>query len=347
MSVFSAPAYDEHQRVAFDFDQESGLRAIVAIHDTSRGPAVGGCRMWPYESDVVALEDALRLSRGMTYKSALANLPFGGGKAVIIGDPKHDKTKALLHAMGRFVDSLGGRYVIAEDVGTTVADMDVIAEATSHVAGTTEGSGDPSPYTAYGIFQGIRAAVGHKLRRNTDLDGVTVAVQGLGQVGYALARHLHEDGARLHVSDISVETVERAVDEFGATPVEVDKIFATHAEVFAPCALGAVINDDSIPRLRAKIVAGAANNQLAEDRHGAELARRGILYAPDYVINAGGIITVAYGKNHDEETIACHVAGIHDTLSEIFSRAHAEQLPTNVVADHMAKERLVNTETGM
>ncbi len=341
MSVFSAAAYDNHEQVVFKFDQETGLRAIVAIHDTSRGPAAGGCRMWPYASDAAALQDVLRLSRGMTYKSALANLPFGGGKAVIIGDPKRDKSEALLHAMGCFVDSLGGRYIIAEDVGTTVADMDVIAEATSHVAGTTEGSGDPSPYTAYGILQGIRAAVSHKLRRKTGLHGATVAVQGLGKVGYALARYLHEDGARLHVSDVSGDKVERAVDEFGATPVEADRISATDADVFAPCALGAVINDSSIPRLRAKIVAGAANNQLAEDWHGAELARRDILYAPDYVINAGGIIKVAYGKNHDDEKITRHVGGIHDTLSEIFSRADAERLPTNIVADRMANERLV------
>ena len=217
MSVFESPAFDNHESVIFGKDSETGLRAIIAIHNTRRGPGVGGCRMWPYESEAAALEDALRLSRGMTYKSALANLPFGGGKSVIIGDPKRDKNAAFLKAMGRLVDSLGGRYIVAEDVGTTIEDMDVINTVTPHVACTSEGSGNPSPYTAFGVFQGIRAAVSHRLRRTPDLEGVTVSIQGLGQVGFALAQYLHAHGVKLNVADISHTAVERAADEFGAS----------------------------------------------------------------------------------------------------------------------------------
>ncbi|MFQ5971789.1 MAG: Glu/Leu/Phe/Val dehydrogenase dimerization domain-containing protein [Alphaproteobacteria bacterium] len=339
MSVFSAPSFDSHEHVVFGHDPETGLKAIIAVHNTNLGPGVGGCRMWPYDSDAAALEDVLRLSRGMTYKSALANLPFGGGKSVIIGDSRRDKTPELLRAMGRLVGSLGGRYVLAEDVGTTVEDMDVIAEETEFVACTSDGSGNPSPYTALGVYRGICAAVSHRMRRNAGLEGMTVALQGLGQVGHALARYLHEDGARLKVADISTEAVERAADEMGATPVAPDEIYGAEADVFAPCALGAIINDNTIGRLKAGIVAGSANNQLAENRHGAELARRGILYAPDYVINAGGIIEVALDKHKDPELITQHVTGIQETLTDIFRRADKEHLPTNVVADRLAEKR--------
>ena len=342
MTVFSAPAFDSHQQVVFGHDRATGLKAIIAIHNTNRGPAVGGCRMWPYDSEGAALEDALRLSRGMTYKSALANLPFGGGKSVIIGDPKTAKTPALLRAMGRIVDGLGGAYIIAEDVGTTVEDMDLVHEATAHVACTSEGSGNPSPYTALGVYHGIRAAVQHKFGRNTGLEGVAVAIQGVGQVGYELARYLNDEGAKLVVTDISAEAITRVADEFDAAVVDSDAIYGADADVFAPCALGAIINDETIPRLKAKIVAGAANNQLAEDRHGGELTRRGILYAPDYVINAGGIIEVAYNDSRDHDKIAAHVESIHDTLLEIFARADAEHAPTNMVADRVAEERFLN-----
>jgi len=343
VTVFSAPDYDGHEHIAFGHDPETGLRAIIAIHNSNLGPGVGGCRMWPYADDTAALRDALRLSRGMTYKSALAGLPFGGGKSVIIGDAKTGKTPALMRAMGRFVDSLGGRYVAAEDIGMTVADMDEMATVTDHVTGTSATSGNPSPYTAYGVLRGIEAAIEHKLPHNDGLAGVQVAIQGLGAVGFDLARRLHEKGARLHVADINADAVQRAVDIFGATPVDARDIHATQAEVFAPCALGAVINDATIDELGAQIVAGSANNQLAEDRHGAALASRGILYAPDYVINAGGIIEIAHGKSfggdHDDTKIFAHLDRIHDTLAEIFERAGNENAATNIIADRMAEER--------
>ncbi len=345
MSVFSNPSYDGHERVLFGCDAETGLKAIIAIHNTALGPAVGGCRMWPYENDAAALDDALRLARGMTYKSALAGLPFGGGKAVIIGDSRTQKTPDLMRAMGRLVDDLGGRYIVAEDVGTTVADMDIIATMTEHVTGTSNAGGNPSPYTAYGVFQGIRAAVEYKLRRNADLDGIDVAIQGLGQVGYDLARRLHGAGARLHVADINTEALERAADEFGATIVDTHDIHAIDVDVFAPCALGGAINDQTIRDINATIVAGSANNQLSERYHGAELADRGILYAPDYVINAGGVIELAYspdfGREHDEDAIRAHIDGLYDTLMEIFERAEKLSAATNEIANKMAEERFM------
>ncbi|MGE0253704.1 MAG: Glu/Leu/Phe/Val dehydrogenase dimerization domain-containing protein [Alphaproteobacteria bacterium] len=344
MTVFAARDFDAHEQVVFVHDAATGLRAIVAIHNTVLGPGVGGVRFWPYADDDDALADALRLSRGMTYKSALAGLPFGGGKSVILGDPRRDKSPALMAAFGRAVDRLGGRYVAAEDVGTTVADMDAIATATRHVTGTSAASGDPSPWTAFGVFEAIRAAVRFSRGRGEgDVAGLTVAVQGLGAVGFALCRRLHEAGARLVVADVRAEAVGRAVAAFGATPAEATQIHAVDADVFAPCALGAGLNDESIPVLGARIVAGSANNQLAEARHGAMLARRGILYAPDYVANAGGIVEVAYGSGfmgaHGEDDIRRHVAGIHDTLLEIFARARADNLPTAAVADRMAEAR--------
>lgn len=343
MTVFSAADYDGHEHVSFGHDRETGLRAIIAIHNTNLGPGVGGCRMWPYENDTAALRDALRLSRGMTYKSALAGLPFGGGKSVIIGDARTEKTPAVMRAMGRFVESLGGRYIAAEDIGMTVADMDEMATVTDHVTGTSATSGNPSPYTAYGVMRGIEAAVAHKLQRNDGLEDTHVAIQGLGAVGFDLARRLHKKGARLHVADIKTEAVEKAADELGAIPVDTHEIHAADVDVFAPCALGAVINDKTVDELSASIVAGSANNQLAEDRHGAELTARGILYAPDYVINAGGIIEIAHGTKfggtHDDKKIYAHLDGIHDTLSEIFERADTEGAATNFVADTMAEER--------
>lgn len=344
MPVFSHPEFLGHEGVGhegvhFVHDPATGLKAIIAIHNTVRGPAVGGCRMWPYADEDAALTDALRLARGMTYKSALADLPFGGGKSVIIGDSRREKTPELLRAMGRAVDRLGGAYVIAEDVGTTVYDMDTVATATKHVACTSEGSGNPSPYTALGVLRGIQAAVQYKLNRNAgDLDGVGVAVQGLGQVGYALCRSLKELGARLFVSDIAPDRVARAAEEFGATPVSPDAIFDTDADVFAPCALGGILDDRTIARLKVRIVAGAANNQLAADRHGAQLAKRGILYAPDYAINAGGVIEIALSKKGDA-AIRERVEGIRATLLEIFARADAERAPTHKIADRMAEDR--------
>ncbi|MFQ6016568.1 MAG: Glu/Leu/Phe/Val dehydrogenase dimerization domain-containing protein [Kiloniellaceae bacterium] len=341
--MFDHPEFADHEQVVYGRDAGSGLKAIIAIHDTRRGPAVGGCRMWPYATEDEALTDALRLARGMTYKSALADLPYGGGKSVIIGDPHTMKSDDLFRAMGRFVESLGGRYIVAEDVGISVDDVEVMGRETRHVAGTRAGgAGDPSPSTAYGVFMGIRAAVAHKLAKSS-LEGIRVAVQGLGHVGYRLCRYLTGDGAKLTVTDIDRAEVERAAQDFDARVVQPDRIYGVEAEVFAPCALGAILNDETIPRLKAKIVAGSANNQLAEPRHGAELTRRGVLYAPDYVINAGGIIHISHeGPSYDKAEAVDHVARIHDTLREIFSRADASGIPTSEAADRLAEERLKN-----
>ncbi|MFQ5957839.1 MAG: Glu/Leu/Phe/Val dehydrogenase dimerization domain-containing protein [Alphaproteobacteria bacterium] len=341
MAVFNAPEFDDHEQIVFCRDPEAGLKAIIAIHDTALGPALGGCRMWPYGSEEEALTDVLRLSRSMTYKHALAATGQGGGKAVIIGDPKRDKTPALLHAFGRFVDTLGGRYVVAEDVGTSVDDMTYVRRVTRHVAGLAQGgSGDPSPVTAYGVFCGIKAAVRHKFGRD-DLAGVRVAVQGLGHVGSALCGYLHEAGARLYVADIDADAVKGAVDAYAAAAVRSEEIADLAVDVFAPCALGGVLNSESIPRIQAPIVAGAANNQLACAGDGLALAERGILYAPDYAINAGGVINITFESGrYDRDAAMRRTAEIYDTLLEIFRRADAEGLPTNVVADRMALERI-------
>lgn len=342
MLVFEGRDFDGHEEVVFAADPDSGLRAVIAVHDTSRGPALGGCRMWPYAGEAEAVRDVLRLSRGMTYKNALAGLPLGGGKTVVMGDPRTAKTPALLRALGRAVDRLGGRYIIAEDVGTSVEDMAVVRGATRHVAGLSEGgSGDPSPATAFGVFVGIRAAVEHRLHRD-DLAGVHVAVQGLGHVGWNLCRHLKEAGARLTITDIRREVVERAAFAFDAAAVEPAEITAVEADVFAPCALGAVIDDRTLPGLKAAVVAGSANNQLAENRHGEALASRGILYAPDYVINAGGVINISHefdAGGYDRDRAFRHIAGIGDTLRTIFARAEQERIPTNRMADLVAEER--------
>jgi leucine dehydrogenase len=343
MDVFSSPAFDDHEQVIFFYDRASGLKAIVALHDTTLGPAVGGCRMWPYADENEALIDVLRLSRGMTFKAAMADLPYGGGKTVIIGDSRADKSEALFRALGRAIDSLGGRYYTGEDVGTSPADMDWAGEETAYVLGCDKGgSGDPSPVTARGVWLGIRAAVRHKLGR-PDLAGIRVAIQGLGHVGYNLARLLAQDGVRLLVADLDGARVERAADEFAAKPLEVDAIAAAECEVLAPCALGGVINDATLPRLACRIVAGAANNQLLEDRHGAALHARGILYAPDYVINAGGLINIAQELQpggYDRERALAQVETIGTTLAEVFERAARQGLPTHEVADRIARERI-------
>ncbi len=338
--VFDAPDFDDHEQVVFGRDADAGLKAIIAVHDTTLGPALGGCRMWPYASEGEALADALRLSRAMTFKHALAGTGQGGGKAVVIGDPKVGKSPALLRALGRFIDTLGGRYVTAEDVGTSVADMDELRRTTRHVAGFAKGgSGDPSPATAYGVFCGIKAAVRHKLGRD-DLGGLRVAVQGLGHVGYALCGHLHEAGARLFVADIDDDASQRAVDAYSAVAAAPDEIHALDVDVFAPCALGGALNDFTIPHIKAPIVAGGANNQLARESHGQELAARGILYAPDYVINAGGVINISLANDYDRDRAMRKAEKISDTLTQIFDRADADGLPTNAVADRLARERI-------
>ena len=339
MSLFTHPDFDDHQRVVFCRDNKVGLRAVIAIHNTSLGPALGGCRIWNYEDEDDALTDVLRLSRGMTYKAAMAGLALGGGKSVILADPKTDKTDGLLLSFARFIDQLNGRYITAEDVGTTVADMDLIRTVTLHVSGVSDGAGNPSPSTAHGVFIGLEAAVRHKLGKD-NVKGLTVAVQGLGNVGYGLCGYLHDAGARLIVTDINNGAIERAVDQFNATAVAPDAIYGAEADVFAPCALGAAINDETIPKLRAKVVAGAANNQLAEERHGEVLRELGILYAPDYVINAGGLIDVARFKvDMDIHEARAKLRRIDDTLSEIFMRADKENKATSEIADTIAEER--------
>lgn len=344
MTVFSHPEFDAHEQVCFQHDAKSGLRAIIAVHNTRLGQALGGCRMWPYVSEDAAVTDVLRLSRGMTYKAAMAGLPRGGGKSVIIGDPRHDKSAALIDAMGRFVEAQGGRYVIAEDSGTNVDDMRRMAAITRHVGGLADASaadgrtGDPSPATARGVFIGLQAAVRFALQRD-GLAGLRVAIQGVGNVGYRLARQLAAAGAQLWVTDMHRPAVDRCVAELGATAVAMDAIHALDVDVFAPCALGAALNDRTIPEIRAHIVAGAANNQLAAPRHDHALRARGILYAPDYVINAGGIIDIHYeGPAYDAAAVRAHLERIGSTLADIFERARTEARPTGEVADLMARE---------
>jgi leucine dehydrogenase len=323
MSVFQHDDFDDHEQVVFFKDDDTGLRAIIAVHNTNRGPALGGVRMWPYSSDQEALRDVLRLSRGMTYKSALAGLPFGGGKSVIIGDPRKDKSDSLMRAMGRCVEKLAGRYIAAEDSGTSVDDIRQMATQTEYVAGvankSTRGgdvrSGDPSPVTARGVYVGLEAAVRHKLGRG-DLDGTKVAVQGVGNVGRCLVDYLIDAGARCWITDIHAQRVARVADETGASPVGAEDVFDLDVDVFAPCALGAVLNSESIPRLRARIVAGAANNQLEQRMHGEMLMREGILYAPDYVINAGGVIDVAFERTgYDLDAVVSKVDEVADDLA--------------------------------
>jgi leucine dehydrogenase len=287
--MFSHPDYDGHQELLFAHDAASGLRALVAIHDTTLGPAFGGCRMYPYGSEHDAVADVLRLSRGMTYKAAICELPYGGGKSVIIGDPRRDKTPALLHAMGRLVEDLGGRYIIADDVGTTLADLVAMREVTRHTAAATAAAQQALPATGFGVFEALRAAVDVCLGRH-DLEGLRVAVQGLGNVGMPLCGYLAAAGAALIVSDLDLARCEQAAVDYGATVVAPEAIYSQEVDVFAPAALGGLLNDATIPQLRCRIVCGGANNQLAEARHDAALAARGIVFVPDYLANAGGVI---------------------------------------------------------
>lgn len=344
MSVFSHHAFQDHEHVAFKHDKQSGLKAIIAIHNTNLGPALGGCRMWPYKSEDDAIRDVLRLSHGMTYKSAICNLKLGGGKSVIIADPHSQKSDALFYAMGEFIDSLGGRYITAEDSGTSVADIALMGKRTSYISGVVDGGehgGDPSPTTAYGVFIGLKTAVQHRLGRSS-LTGLKVAVQGVGNVGYRLAQQLHECGAELFVSDIYQNNIDRAVENLNATAVAGDKIWDLDVDVIAPCALGGVLNDDTLQRIKAPVIAGAANNQLAEARHGTQLTQKGILYAPDYVINAGGIIDVYYQRyDGTAEQLKQHVETIADTLQQVFDMSQEQQRPTAEIANQIAEQRFL------
>lgn len=340
LSVFSQAEFDAHEQVVFCSDKASGLKAIIAVHNTNCGPGVGGCRFWDYQSDEEALVDVLRLSKGMTYKNALAGLNFGGGKAVIIGDPKQLKSEALFRAFGKALNNLNGTYYSAEDVNITTGDIMIAHQETNYVVGLEGKSGNPAPFTALGTYLGIKAAAKHKFGSD-DLSGVKLSIQGLGSVGMYLCEHLHKDGAKLFVTDINTEAIALAVEKFGATAVDLDDIYAADVDIYVPCALGATVNDTTIPQLKAKIIAGCANNQLAEDRHGQVLKDLDILYAPDYAINAGGIINIFFeqdpqGYNADKAT--AKVSEIYQTLTDIFIRADKEDKPTHKIADVMATE---------
>jgi leucine dehydrogenase len=344
MDLFEMRDFDAHEQVTFGCDAPTGLRTIIAIHSTALGPAAGGCRMWPYRDFQDAVADALRLSRGMSYKNAMAELPFGGGKAVIIADTR-EKTRQRMEAFGRFVDSLSGRYITAEDVGTTTVDMEHVASVTPFVSGLArasgEAGGDPGPKTALGVYLGLKAAVQFRLGR-ASLEGLTIAVQGLGGVGYPLCRLLAADGAALRVADARPAAVQRVREELGAQEVPAEAILSQDVDVLAPCALGAVFDAHTIPKLRARVIAGAANNQLAREEDGEALMRAGILYAPDYVINAGGIISVAHEYRADATAaeVKAEIERIPGRLTEIFERGRREGRPTSAVADQMARERL-------
>jgi leucine dehydrogenase len=341
--VFEAQDFDHHETVAFFDHKPSGLKAIIALHSTALGPACGGTRAYPYKNSNEALTDVLRLSRGMSYKNAIADLPLGGGKAVFLGDPATDKSEARLLAYADAVNTLGGRYITAMDVGMTQQDMPVIARGTQYVAGFDQpgkSGGDSGPMTALGVFLGLKAAVKHRLGVDST-KGLVVAIQGLGKVGMKVARQLHAEGARLLVSDVNRVFVEKAVSEFAAQSVAADKIVMAECDVFSPNALGAVLNAETVSGMHARVVAGAANNQLARTSDGETLRARGVLYAPDYVINGGGVICVA-GQIFDwsNAEIERRVRMIAERLAQIFRRAEQESIPTNVVADRMAEERM-------
>ena len=342
MSVFDHPEFDQHESINFVHDAATGLQAIIAVHSTALGPAAGGCRRWQYVNSQAALTDALRLSRGMTYKNAVAGLEFGGGKSVILANDTADKTPQLFRAFGRAVESLGGKYITAEDVGCSVDDMRYVNEETNFVSGLPKSGdsagGDPSPYTALGVFFGIQSAL--KARLGTDsLKDVSVAVQGVGHVGLNLCRLLNEAGAKLVIADVNSTNLQQARDELPVTEVAPNELLFSHVDVLAPCALGNVLTAQTIPNIQAKVIAGAANNQLATEADGARLAERDILFAPDYVINAGGIINVAheYFGNSSEERVLAEIGQIPVRLDAIFAEAREGGEPTNVIADKMAR----------
>ena len=342
--MFDHPDFDGHQGVHMFSDAKSGLRAVIAVHNTARGPAAGGTRLWSYADPKDAITDALRLSKAMSYKNAMAGLSLGGGKAVILRPDNEFDRKALFEAYGRAVEAVGGRYITAEDVGVSPDDMRIIKTQTDFVAGLDDGpaaSGDPSPVTAEGVFRSIKVAVSHAMGRES-LKGLRVAVQGLGHVGYGLCEHLHSAGVHLIVTDINKAVLGRAKTELGAELVEPDAIHAVTADVYAPCALGGAISEATLPDIKASIIAGAANNQLASPEMGEACRQRGILYAPDYVVNAGGIINVAaeVSGTYDPKWVSAKLDELEITLKNVFLRASDQGLATNIVADRLARERL-------
>jgi leucine dehydrogenase len=340
MKLFDTIAGMGHEQVVLCHDPAAGYRGIIAIHSTVLGPALGGTRFWKYGSDEEAIVDALRLARGMTYKNAVAGLNLGGGKSVIIGDNKTTDRELIFRAHGRFVESLGGRYITAEDVGTSTADMDYVHMETKSVSGLAGRSGDPSPVTAHGVFRAIQASAKERWGKD-DIANKVIAVQGCGHVGYYLAKELHEAGAKLIVTDIDAERVKRVVKDFGAKAVKTDEIYGQKAHIFAPCALGAVINDKTLPQFKVEIVAGAANNVLLEEKHGDALEKKHILYAPDYVANAGGVINV-YGElaGWTSARALRKADEIYDTVLKVFSIAAADKIPTYEAADRLAEQRI-------
>ncbi len=341
--VFGQISFDDHEQIVFCNDKDTGLKAIIGIHNTVLGPALGGTRMWDYNNEWEALNDVLRLSRGMTFKSAITGLNLGGGKAVIIGDANTQKTPELMRKFGEFVHSLSGKYITAEDVGMTTEDMDTVREVTPYVTGISEskgGAGNPSPITAYGVFMGMKAAAKFKFGSDV-LEDKHIYVQGIGHVGEALVEHLVNEGAKVTIADISQERLERVRSKYNVTIYGGQDLYEEEMDIYAPCALGATINDDTILKLKAKIIAGAANNQLAEDRHGKMLQDLGIVYAPDFLINAGGIINVyAELENYGRQEIIRKTENIYNTTLEILKRAKDKGITTNMAAVTMAKERI-------
>ena len=342
MNIFSyCEQVDPYEQVVFAYDNLSGLKAIIAIHNTNLGPALGGTRMYPYEHEEDALQDVLRLSRGMTYKAAAAGLNLGGGKGVIIADPRKQKTEKLLQAYGWYVDGLSGRYITAPDMGTCQEDMDVIIKETSYVTGTSKDSGDPSPFTAYGVYKGIKAAVEKEYGRSS-LKGLVIVVQGLGNVGYNLCRYLYREDATLVVTDFDKLRVNRAVREFQASPVSPGDILNVECDIFAPCAMGGVLNSLTIPYLKCRIISGAANNVLEiEQEHAEELYQMGIVYVPDYIINAGGLISVSdHFWNYNREYTLEKIEGIYDTVLDVLSEAERENISPFEAANQIAYKRV-------
>ena len=341
--MFETLATYGHEQVVFCHNKDAGLKAIIAIHNTVLGPALGGTRMWPYQSEAEALNDVLRLSRGMTYKNAVAGLNIGGGKAVIIGDPAKDKSEALFRAFGQFVESLGGRYITAEDVGIDVNDMEYVYRETEYVTGVHQvhgGSGDPSPFTAYGALQGLLATLNRKFG-DEDVGKYSYAVQGLGHVGMEYVKLLKERGAKIFVTDINKALVDKAVSEYGAEAVGLDEIYDVPADVYSPCALGGTINPQTLPRLKCKVICGAANNQLADNEIGDEVVKRGILYAPDYAVNAGGVMNVALELDgYNRERAMRMMRTIYHNLARIYEISDRDGIPTYKAADRLAEERI-------
>jgi leucine dehydrogenase len=339
-ALFALLEEHEHEQVSLVYEPSSGYRGIIAIHDTTLGPALGGTRFWNYDNDRDALIDALRLARGMTYKAAVAGLNLGGGKSVIIGDNKTKLREPVFRAHGRHVEALHGRYITAEDVGTGVQDMEYIKAETDHVTGLIGKSGDPSPVTAFGVYRGIKACAKHRYGSD-GLSGRTIAIQGCGHVGYNLAQLLRREGAKLIVTDIDAGKVKKVVEDLEATAVAPEEIIGVKADIFAPCAMGGVINDETLGTLQVEIVAGGANNQLAEERHGDALEQKGITYAPDYVINGGGLINVNAELNGWTMERARSKAGeIYDTILRVFEIAEEEGIPSYRAADRLAEQRI-------